>query len=252
VTTTTLELIVTVYVALVGLVVGSYLNVLIHRLPLGRSTVLPRSRCPHCGALIRAWDNVPLFSFLFLRGRCRDCRTPISWRYPFVELLTAVGFVACYLRFGTTAAGLAGLVLWSLLIVLAAIDFDHRRLPDVLTLTGLAVGLAFQPWVPWTSLGGALIAALIGGGAFWVATEIEERLGRNPGFGRGDAKMVAMIGAHLGPTGAAAAIAVAALLAVLAGCVLAVRMRSGRETRLPFGTFLALGAALVLFFGTPR
>lgn len=122
-----------IYAAALGLIVGSYLNVLIYRLPRGISTVLPRSRCPECGAAIRAVDNVPLLSYLLLGGRCRSCRRRISWRYPLIEATTAALFVACFLRFGLSFATLAGLLFGSLMLALAVIDLDHMILPDALT-----------------------------------------------------------------------------------------------------------------------
>lgn len=242
-----LEAFLILYVALVGLVVGSYLNVVIHRLPREVSTVLPRSCCPSCGALIRARDNVPLLSFLLLRGRCRQCRAPISWRYPAIELLTAVCFVACLVRFGVSLAGLAGLIFCGLLIALAAIDAEHRLLPDVLTLPGIAIGLALQPWLPWSSLVPAALGAVLGGVALITGSWIWERLRRRPGLGWGDAKMLAMIGAFLGPKGMLVALLFAAMTAAIVGIVGLLARRMTLETRLPFGVFLALGAGGALF-----
>ena len=139
------RILVDLYAALVGLVVGSFLNAVIHRLPRGQSLVRPRSRCPWCGAPIRARDNLPLVSFLLLRGRCRQCSGPIAWRYPLVELLTAAAFVACVERFGPRPEAAAAATFLALLIALAAIDIEHLLLPDSLTFPGMAAGLALHP-----------------------------------------------------------------------------------------------------------
>ncbi|NJL26425.1 MAG: prepilin peptidase [Thermoanaerobaculia bacterium] len=235
------------YVGLVGLVVGSYLNVVIHRLPRRQSTVLPRSCCPHCGALIRARDNVPLLSFLLLRGRCRVCRAPISWRYPAIEVLTAVCFVTSFERFGVSIAALAGMILCGLLIALAAIDAELRLLPDMLTLPGIVVGLSLQPWLPWSSLTEAALGALLGGGTLLGASWVWERLHHEEGLGWGDAKMLAMIGAFLGFRGMSWALFAAATTAGVVGGAGLLARRFSLETRLPFGIFLALGAATSLF-----
>lgn len=228
--------------------VGSYLNVVIHRLPRRASTVLPRSCCPHCGALIQARDNVPLLSFLWLRGRCRSCRAPISWRYPAIELLTAGCFLVSLTRFGVSVEGLGGATFCALLIALAAIDAEHRLLPDPLTLPGIAVGLLLQPWLSWSSLAEAALAALVGGGSLVGANWAWERLRHDPGLGWGDAKMLAMIGAFLGFRGMLLALFLAAGIAATVGGVGLLARRFTLESRLPFGIFLALGAAGALFF----
>ena len=140
-----LHILLPVLAGLLGLVIGSYLNVVIHRLPLGISTVLPRSRCPACGAAIRPRDNVPVVSYLLLRGRCRACAAPISWQYPAIEVATALLFAACALRFGPTPAAAVAALFCALMVVLAAIDVEHFLLPDRLTLPGLATGLLLAP-----------------------------------------------------------------------------------------------------------
>src|SRR6185503_18556905 len=132
------RLLLDLYAALVGLIVGSYLNVVIHRLPREESTVLPRSRCPRCGAPVRARDNLPLISFLLLRGRCRECKAPISWRYPLVEAATGALFVACLESFGLTWQAAAAAAFGAALIALAGIDLEHFLLPDAITLPGIA------------------------------------------------------------------------------------------------------------------
>ena len=238
-----------IYAALLGLIVGSYLNVLIFRLPAGKSTVWPRSRCPFCGGAIKARDNIPLLSFLFLRGRCRHCRAPISWRYPFIEGITSAAFVACVLRFGVTAEALIAILFVSLMVLLAAIDLEHFLLPDTITLPGLLLGLALRAWHPQTFFLDALVGALIGAGLlillinFWFWLRSEE------GMGLGDVNMLALIGAFLGWQGVLTTLFVAALTGALTGIVLLVGGRVGLRSRLPFGVFLALGGIVSLFFG---
>ena len=136
-----LELFVLIFTVAAGLVTGSYLNVLIHRLPRGQSTVLPRSRCPYCDGSVRAIDNIPLLSFLLLGGRCRRCGAPISWRYPLIEALTALLFVLCLFRFGLTARAAASILFCCLMLALALIDLEHYLLPDKITLPGIVAGL---------------------------------------------------------------------------------------------------------------
>ena len=245
-----LHLFLALYAAVLGLIVGSYLNVVIYRLPLGLSTVTPRSRCPGCGAAIRAWDNLPVVSFLLLRGRCRACGDRISWRYPAVEAATSLLFAGCLERFGFTLRTPAAMLFCCLMVALAMIDFDHMLLPDRITWPGIAVGIAIQPWAPlaggllpavWGALLGAGILLAVWGG--WYLVRREE------GMGLGDVKMLAMVGSFLGWKGVVVTLFCGALAGSLVGVAL---MRWGSHdmrSKLPFGTFLALGGLLAVFFG---
>lgn len=244
-----LRLLLDLYVALVGLVVGSYLNVVIHRLPRRESTVLPRSRCPHCGAKIRAWDNVPLISFLLLRGRCRSCRGPISWRYPLVEATTSALFVLSVERFEVGSECLVAMGFGSLLIVLAGIDYEHYLLPDVLTLPGLGAGLLLAVTTDWIAWPDAALGAAIGGGASWLLAEGWYRLRGEEGLGLGDVKMLAVLGAFLGWEGLIVTLFLASLAGTLVGVGAMIRGRMGLKSRLPFGVFLAGSGLLALFLG---
>ncbi|MEM7048756.1 MAG: prepilin peptidase [Acidobacteriota bacterium] len=237
------------YAALFGLAIGSYLNVVIHRLPLGLSTIAPRSRCPVCRSAIRARDNIPVLSYLLLRGRCRRCGVPIGARYALVELATGALFVACILHFGISLAALVAMLFCALLLALAGIDFDHFLLPDKLTLPGTAVGLALQPWIPWTDFRGALLGAVAGAGillAIWGGWYL---LRGEEGMGLGDVKMLAMVGAFLGWKGMVVTFFVATAAGAMVGLLLIVSGRSGRRARLPFGVFLSLGSLVGLFWG---
>lgn len=251
-----LSLFLDVYAALFGLIVGSYLNVVVHRLPRGLSTVLPRSRCPSCGALIRARDNLPVVSWLLLRARCRACGARISWRYPVVEAATAALFVVVMEVYGVTFEGLAAVLLGCLLLALALIDGEHFLLPDRLTLPGIAAGLLLQPLVSWNgggwrglltgltgvALGAGVLLVLWGG---WVLLKGEE------GMGLGDVKMLAMIGAFLGWKGVVVTLFFASLGGSLVGLAVIAARRGHLKSRLPFGVFLALGGAVALFWSRP-
>ena len=237
------------YPLFLGLVVGSYLNVVVHRLPLGLSTVRPASHCPGCGTRIRPWDNVPVLSFVLLRGRCRDCQEPIGWRYPAIELATGLLFVAALARFGPSVQAWIAALFISLLLVLAFIDLDHYILPNRLTYPGLVIGLLLSPLWERTTLYSSLVGAAVGAavillfnGLWWVLRKVQ-------GFGVGDAKMLAMIGAFLGPAGVAVTLVFASLMGAATGLLLMLRHRLGMQSKLPFGTFLTAGALVTLFFG---
>ena len=238
-----------VYPALLGLLIGSYLNVVIYRLPLGKSTVTPPSSCPRCGARIKARDNLPILGFLLLRGRCRQCGEAIAWRYSVVEATTGAVFVAVVATFGLGVEAVIGATFCCLLLVLALIDIDHMILPDRLTLPGIVVGLLIQPWWPRTSWRSALLGAVLGAGVIVAINAVWWLLRRVQGFGLGDAKMLAMIGAFLGPKGIAVTLLLATFSGSLFGLYLIVRRRIDLSGKLPFGTFLAIGAAAALFYG---
>lgn len=245
------------YAALVGLIVGSYLNVVIFRLPRGLSTVLPRSRCTGCGALIRPYDNIPLLSWLVLGGRCRACRAPISWRYPLIEAVTSALFVLSFLRFGFSWEAPVAALYCATMVVLAAIDAEHFILPDRITYPGIVLGIALQPLLSWARIGpgvrgalfGAALGALLGAGillAVWGAWYL---LRHEEGMGLGDVKMLAMIGAFLGWRGVLVALFLAALSGALLGLALMAARGLEMKSKLPFGAFLALGGLIALFAG---
>jgi leader peptidase (prepilin peptidase)/N-methyltransferase len=244
-----LRLVLDLYVAVLGLVAGSYLNVVIHRLPREQSTVLPRSRCPRCGALIRARDNLPLLSFLLLRGRCRVCLGPISWRYPLVEAATALLFLACVELFGLTWQAATAALFGALLIALAAIDYEHYLLPDLITLPGLATGLLVSFWAPWIGWRDAVLGAAIGGGGLWLLARGWVLLRGEEGMGLGDVKMLAMIGAFLGWQGVIVTVFLASFAGAAVGLTLIARRRLELQSKLPFGVFLSAGALVALFVG---
>jgi leader peptidase (prepilin peptidase)/N-methyltransferase len=262
-----------------GVIVGSFLNVLIHRLPRGESIVHPSSRCPKCQRPLAPWENVPLFSYLILRGRCRSCGARISLRYPAIEGLTGLLFVAIALRYGAVPMLPVWMAFAAALLTAAMIDLDHRIIPDEISLGGLAVGLLVVPLLGWLS-GGSLLTewgraasgALLGGGSLWLVgfghARVATALGRTyehwpgegetiprpheldywiwfPGMGLGDIKLLAMIGAFLGPLGVCMTILIASLAGLLLGFFWSVLTRSW-NTPFGFGPAIALGALLVV------
>ncbi|MDI6871889.1 MAG: prepilin peptidase [Bacillota bacterium] len=253
-------------VPLLGLLAGSFLNVLIYRLPRGESVAWPGSRCPACGHPLAVRDLIPLVSWLTLRGRCRYCAASIPARYPLVELANVLLYLALYLRFGWRWALLPYGLLASLLLALTFIDLDHQLLPDALTLPGLGLGLAFglgASIAQWTgrpspfgvslahlpylfaplSFRSGLIGAAAGAGAILLIILLSRE-----GMGYGDAKLLAMIGAFVGWRGALASLFLGAVAGSVVGLWLLLTGRKGRRDPIPFGPFLSFGC-LFLFFG---
>lgn len=231
-----------------GAVVGSFLNVVICRLPRGESLVRPGSRCPHCGAGVRPQHNVPILGYLWLRGHCRDCRAPISARYPAVEALTALLSVAAWLRFGPTAAFAAHFALFAGLVAVTFIDFDHRIIPDSLSLGGVAVGFcaSFVTPLGWQ---GSLHGAALGGGSLLAVALGYYAVTRREGMGLGDVKLLAAIGAFLGWQAVLFTIFASSVVGAVVGLSVTVLRRGDLRLELPFGPFLALGAVTYALCG---
>lgn len=236
-------------VFLLGLILGSFGNVVILRLPRGESVVTPRSRCTKCSSLIAWYDNVPVLSWLFLRGKCRKCKTSISIRYPLVELLTAVLFASIFHRFGMCWSTLEYLIFaWSL-VICSFIDIDHMILPDVFTLSGIVIGLVGALLNPERQFLPALTGMLIGGGFLWLIAYSYLLLRKEEGMGGGDIKLLAWIGAVLGWTAVPFVILAASVVGSLVGLVLAFRSKAGLKSVIPFGPYLAFAAILYLLGG---
>jgi len=238
--------------ALLGLLVGSFLNVVIHRVPLGQSVVRPASACPGCGTAIRPRDNVPVLSWLVLRGRCRDCAEPISARYPLVEFLTAALFAVMALRFGLDPVLPAFLYLAAVGIALALIDLDVRRLPDVLTLPSYGVALVLLGAAAIAgSDSGSLPRALLGGLAMF-ALYFGLCFAYPAGMGFGDVKLSGVLGLYLGWLGWgtwAVGLFLGFALGGVFGIALMLGRRGGRKTAVPFGPFMLLGVLLAVVVG---
>lgn len=265
-----------VFLGILGAIIGSFLNVVIHRLPREEAISLPRSACPQCGALIRAYDNIPIISFLILAGRCRSCRTPISIRYPIVEALTALLFVAVTLHDGTSFALPFDLVFGAAIITLIFIDTEHMLLPNAITYPGIVFALVARLAIPYlvgpphfddlpslmngllngrpvwqVSLAGSAIGALTGGGSLWLMGFVWEKLRGVEAMGLGDVKMMVMVGAYLGWRLTVLTILVAVLSGSLVGIAMIVRQgRKNLQLMLPFGIFLGIGAIGSLLAGT--
>jgi leader peptidase (prepilin peptidase)/N-methyltransferase len=237
-----------VIVALAGLAIGSFLNVVIHRLPRNRSVVTPGSHCLNCEAPLTWYDNVPLGSYIMLGGRCRRCRSRISVRYPIVEAVTASVFVAHYLVFGWTPLLAVRLAFAAAMIALFAIDLEHHLLPDAITLPGILGGLACSFFLP-PGLTSALIGALAGGGFLWLVGEAYFRYAGEEGMGGGDVKMLAMIGAVLGWQLTLLTLVLSSILGSVVGIAIIVARRGGLKSALPFGSFLALAALIASVLG---
>ncbi len=262
-------------VALLGLFIGSFLNVVIARLPVmmerewqaemaefngvadatnvsgsGRfNLVTPRSRCPHCEHPISALENIPIISYLFLRGRCRHCQKPISIRYPLVELLTATLSACVAWRFGVSPAAAGALIFVWIMIALAFIDFDTRLLPDSLTLPLLWLGLIFNLLTGNIPLEDAVIGAVAGYLFLWSVYWLFKLLTGKEGMGYGDFKLLAAIGAWLGWQALPLTIVLASITGALFGIILIALRRHQRNTPMPFGPFLAVAGLLTLFQG---
>jgi leader peptidase (prepilin peptidase)/N-methyltransferase len=238
------------FLGLFGLVIGSFLNVCIGRLPAGESVVSPGSRCPSCRKPIAWYDNLPVLSYLILGGRCRHCGTRISWRYPLIEMATGVLFVVQGLAWGDDLPMLASrLVFTSLLIVLFGTDLETQRLPNVITLPGIVVGLVFNVFVP-PGLVDAAMGAAIGAAVLGLIRWGWKRATGVEGMGLGDVKMIAMIGAFLGWRQVWVVLFLSSLVGAVIGIALTIVGGKTMQSRLPFGTFLALAALIASLVGS--
>lgn len=235
-------------VALLGLAIGSFLNVVIHRLPRGGSLISPGSRCPSCGYALGPADNIPVVSYLALGGRCRRCRARIGVRYPLVELVTAAVFVAHYLVFGWTPLLAVRLLFAASMVALFAIDLEHHLLPDAITLPGLGVGLVASLFLP-PGIRDSLIGMLAGGGVLWLIGEAYYRYAGEEGMGGGDVKMLAMVGAFLGWQLVIVTLVFSSVAGAVIGMIVIAVKRGGMKYALPYGTFLAIAALVASLYG---
>jgi leader peptidase (prepilin peptidase)/N-methyltransferase len=257
---------------LLGLIIGSFLNVCIYRIPLGKSIVFPGSGCPKCDKPIRPYDNIPVLSYLILRGKCRFCGNPISMQYPLVELLSGAAFYSCARVWEFSSPTFVNSLFLSVIIVLIFTDYHHQILPNKLTLPGILVGILLSTFqspslyidlvsvkaaslfgdagarsaLPWV---GSFLGALIGGGLLFVVGFAYEKLRKRQGLGMGDVKMMAMVGAFLGWRLALLTIFAGSLLGSIIGIFLILFRKSNLQTKLAFGVFLGAGAAVSLFWG---
>lgn len=232
-----------------GAVVGSFLNVCIYRIPAGESIVSPRSRCPRCGTPIRWYQNIPILSWIFLRGRCASCQLRIPIRYALVEALTGLLFAMVLYSFGIHWATVVFWVFVSLLVTITFIDLDHQIIPDVISLPGIVLGFGASFLLPWVSWSDSLLGILLGGGSLFLVAVGYEFLTKKEGMGGGDIKLLAMLGAFLGWKAVLPIIFVSSLLGTLVGVPLMLIKGADGKLAIPFGPFLAGGAVIWLFWG---
>jgi leader peptidase (prepilin peptidase)/N-methyltransferase len=234
-----------------GALVGSFLNVCIFRLPRGESIAWPGSHCPSCAHAIGFYDNIPLLSYLWLGGRCRACRTPISIRYPLVEAVNALGYLAIVWYFGPTWTAALYALLFSALVVVTGTDLSHKIIPNVITLPGMVVGLLGAATVLPVGVINSVVGLTVGGGLLWLLAWLSPYLFGKEGMGGGDIKLLAMIGAFLGWKPALLTIMIGSLTGSIIGISLIALRITKRDDYIPFGPFLVLGALLSLFFAQP-
>ena len=230
------------YCFVLGLPLGSFLNVCIHRLPLGQSIVMPPSRCPSCKQKISAWNNIPVFSFVLLRGKCRNCESPISWVYPTVEIITALLLTTVYLKFGLTLRTLIYAITLATLVVITVIDVRHQIIPDRITLPGIVFGLIAGIYL--NGLRPTLIGLFLGSSLFYILTVVSRG-----GMGGGDIKFIAAAGALLGWKKTLLVIFLGAFLGTVYSFPLLMAGKKNRKSLIPFGPFLAAGTGLAIFSG---
>ncbi len=232
-----------------GLIVGSFLNVCIYRLPHSKSIVYPGSQCPQCGRDIRFYDNIPVLSFIILKGKCRYCRSAISLRYPFVELVSGLMATAVFLKYGPTLESLIFYILIAALLVITFIDIDHQIIPDVITLPGIILFFLASFFLPAVSWKESLLGILLGGFSLYAVAWGYELLMKKDGMGGGDIKLLAMMGAAIGWKGVLFTIFISSLVGSIIGLVIMAFSKKDLKLAIPFGPFLSIGAILFVFFG---
>ncbi len=255
-----------------GLLVGSFLNVVILRYPkmifhswtkqskewldlesdkseLPPTLLKPDSHCPQCKSPVKAWQNIPILSFILLRGKCAHCSEPIGWRYPFVELLTAVLSAVVVLKLGWSLPALFGVILTWILVALSFIDIDHQILPDEIVLPTLWFGLGLSLWGIYTQTPTAVIGAIAGYLAFWVVFQLFKLLTGKEGMGHGDFKLMALFGAWFGWQVLPQIVFISTLLGSIIGVSIMLINKSGKDTKIPFGPYIALAGWIAMLWG---
>ncbi len=238
-----------IIVIVIGLILGSFLNVLIYRIPRGLSIVKPRSFCPHCNSKIRWYDNIPVISFIILLGKCRYCKKTISLRYPVVEIITPLSLLLVYKKFYFSYQFFGSIIFTLALITLAFIDLEHKILPDKITLSGFVFFLFYSFSNPSKNFLDGIIGSFLGAGILLLIYLLYYFIRKEEGLGFGDIKMMLMIGVFLGIAGTVLSLVIASLLGSLVGILIAVIMRKGMKHALPFGVFLSIGAYISLLWG---
>lgn len=243
------DLIILIFSLLYGAVVGSFLNVVILRMPLDNtSVVFPASHCPSCNTPLRWYENIPIISYLFLKGKCAHCNTSISLQYPIVELLMALLTAAVVQRFGLSLTGLGYFFFLAALLTIVWIDIHHQIIPDLISLPGVVIGFCFSFFNSTVSWQSSLIGILAGGGILYSIAALYFILRKQEGMGGGDIKLLAMIGAFLGWQSLLFVIFFSSVTGTIVGLAAMVKQRKGGATRIPFGPFLSVAAMVYLFF----
>jgi len=238
------------YSVLLGLALGSFINVCIYRIPLKKSIVNPPSNCPHCGIRIKFYDNIPVISYILLLGKCRNCGHPISWRYPAVEAISGMLSLALFTRYGFGFQYLLFLLFILSLITISFIDLYHQIIPDILSLPGILLGWTTSLVIDNISWWDSLIGIIAGGASLFIVGFIFERITGKEGMGGGDVKLLAMIGAWMGWRSLLPVIMISSLIGASIGSACLLWAGKGLRVKIPFGPFLSLGALLYFFFGS--
>ncbi len=233
-----------------GMCIGSFLNVCIYRLPASKSIANPpRSICPNCNSHIRFYDNIPVLSYIWLKGRCRNCDAPISFRYPLVEVMSGIVAVALLFKFGLSLESLVYFVFISSLLVITFIDLDHKIIPDVISLPGIPIGLVASFALPTITLKASALGLLIGGGSLWFVAWAYNLIAHRDGMGGGDIKLLAMIGTIIGWKGVIFTIFASSVMGSCVGITMMLIKGKNMKFAIPFGPFLSIGAIAYVFFG---
>jgi len=244
-TTYTTELLIFIF----GLCIGSFLNVCIYRLPQSKSIVHPRSMCPNCGALIHFYDNIPILSYIILRGKCRQCKAPISLRYPIIEFTSGLFAAGVFIKYGITFEAVIYYAFIAALLVITFIDIDHQIIPDVITLPGIPVFFIAGFALPDITVVESILGIFIGGGSLFLIAWLYHLLTHKEGMGGGDIKLLAMMGAIIGWQGVLFTIFVASAIGTVSGLLLMLKNRKTMKLAIPFGPFLAIGGTAYIFLG---
>ena len=232
-----------------GSCIGSFLNVCIYRLPNSKSIVYPPSACPGCGTPIRFYDNIPILSFLLLRGKCRSCHTRVSLRYPLIELMGGLFAICVYLKFGISLHALIYYILIASLIVVIFIDIDYMIIPNEITLPGIPVGFIAALFLPEITYIDSLLGISLGFGVFWIIGQVHYMIRKTEGMGGGDIKLLAMIGAFIGWKGILLTIFLSSAIGTISNIPGMLASRKFFNYKLPYGPFIAIGAIIHIFFG---
>jgi len=238
-----------VLIFILGLIVGSFSNVCIYRIPRNESIIYPASHCPKCRSNIKALDNIPLLSYILLKGRCRNCKSKISIQYPIVELLTGIIYLIIYLIYGLNIQSLIYVILSSALIIIAFIDLNEQIVPDVISFPGIVIGFIISFFVPYISYANSALGVFVGGGIILVIGLAGSVIFKKEAMGGGDVKLAAMIGAFLGWRYIIISLFLGFFLGALAGIILILSKIKNREDVVPFGPFIVLGSFITLLWG---